>query len=77
MSVFNRRNAFVGWVAWSVGKRAAKYAAKDAKPSIDSASRRPNKSAIALGVATAVGVLTFWKKRSGGGDGELPPDASS
>ncbi len=79
MSVFNRRNAFVGWVAWSVGKRAAKYAARDAakgaKPAVDRGTKKPNKSAIALGVATAVGVVSFWKKRSGGGDDEAPPAA--
>ncbi len=73
MSVFNRRNAVIGWIAWSAGKRAAKYAAKDAakgakkgaKPGVDPKTKKPNKSAIALGVATAVGVLAFWKSRSG------------
>ena len=77
MSVFNRRNAVVGWLAWSVGKRAMKKKAKGAVPAIDAESRKPNKSAIALGVASVVGVLTFWKKRSGGG-GDVPPaDTSS
>jgi hypothetical protein len=84
VSVFNRRNAVIGWIAWSAGKRAAKYAAKDAAkgaaPAIDSRTKKPNKSAIALGVATAVGVLAFWKARGGGededdGEGETPPAA--
>ncbi len=65
MSVFNRRNAAVGWVAWAVGKRVLKKKAKDAVPSIDTESGKPNKSAIALLIAGAVGVATFWKKRSG------------
>jgi hypothetical protein len=69
VSVFNRRNAVIGWMAWTAGKRAAKYAAKDAtrgaKPSIDKKTKKPNKSAIALGVATAVGAVAFWKSRSG------------
>ncbi len=74
----------IGWIAWSAGKRAAKYAAKDAAkgaaPAIDSRTKKPNKSAIALGVATAVGVLAFWKTRGGGededdGEGETPPAA--
>jgi hypothetical protein len=65
VGVFNRRNAAVGWVAWAVGKRVLKKKAKDAVPSIDSESKKPNKSAIALLVAGAVGALTFWRKRSG------------
>ena len=83
MSVINRRNAVIGWIAWSAGKRAAKYAAKDAakgaakgaKPSVDPKTKKPNKSAIALGVATAVGVLAFWKSRSGDDADGSPPDA--
>ena len=73
MGVFNRRNAVVGWLAWSVGKRVMKKKAKDAVPAIDSESKKPNKSAIALLVASAVGVLTFWKKRSGD---DAPPPAA-
>jgi hypothetical protein len=55
-------------VAWSVGKRVIKREARRAVPSIDMESKRPNKSAIALLVASGVGALTFWKKRSGGGE---------
>jgi hypothetical protein len=65
VTVFNRRNAAVGWVAVVVGKRVLKKKAKDAVPSIDPESKKPNKSAIALLVAGAVGALTFWHKRSG------------
>ena len=65
MSVFNRRNAAVGWLALFVGKRVLKRKAKQAVPGLDAESKRPNKSAIALLVASAVGVLTFWKRRSG------------
>ena len=72
MSVFNRRNALVGWLAWSVGKQVLRQKAKDVVPAVDTETKRPNKSAIALVVATSVGVLTFVKKRSGGGD---EPDA--
>jgi hypothetical protein len=72
MGVFNRRNAAVGWVAWAVGKRVLKKKAKDAVPSIDSESKKPNKSAIALLIAGTVGVLSFWKKRSGDDTPDLP-----
>jgi hypothetical protein len=68
MSVFNRRNAVVGWAALAVGKRVLKRKAKNAVPSIDPESKKPNRSAIALLVASGVGALTFWKKRSGGGE---------
>jgi hypothetical protein len=70
MSVFNRRNAAVGWLTWMVGKRVLKKKAKDAVPAIDPESKKPNKSAIALLVASAVGMATFAKKRSGG---DKPP----
>ena len=66
MSVINRRNAVVGWAALAVGKRVLKRKAKNAVPSIDPESKKPNRSAIALLVASGVGALTFWKKRSGG-----------
>ncbi len=68
MSVFNRRNAAVGWVTWIVGKRVLKKKAKGAVPSVDPETKRPNKSAVALAVAGLVGALTFWRSRSGGDD---------
>jgi len=68
VGVFNRRNAAVGWLTWIVGKRVLKKKAKDVVPSIDPQSKKPNKSAIALLVAGAVGALTFWRKRSGDDD---------
>ena len=64
MGIFNRRNAAVGWVAWAVGKRVLKKKAKDAVPGVDSETKRPNKSAVALAVAGLVGALTFWRRRS-------------
>jgi hypothetical protein len=73
MSVLNRRNALFGWVAYQVGKRVIKQKARRAVPAIE--SKRPNKSAIALAAATAVGLLTFWKARSGGDD--VPPPANA
>ena len=66
MSVINRRNAVMGWLAWGVGKRVLKKKEKGAVPSVDPETKRPNKSAVALLVASAAGVLTFWRKRTGG-----------
>ncbi len=71
VGVFNRRNAAVGWLTWAVGKRVLKKKAKDAVPTIDTETKKPNKSAIALAVAGVVGALTFWKKRSGDDDSQL------
>jgi hypothetical protein len=64
----NRRNAALGWAAWKVGKRVMKRKAKDAVPKVDTETRKPNKSAIALLIASAVGVATFWRKRAGDDD---------
>jgi hypothetical protein len=77
MGVVNRKNAVVGWLALAVGKRVLKRKAKSAVPAIDAESKKPNKSAVALLVAGTVGVLTFWKKRSGGGSGSDAPDESA
>jgi hypothetical protein len=68
VGIFNRRNAAVGWLAWAVGKRVIKKKAKDAVPSVDPETKRPNKSAVALAVAGLVGALTFWRRRSDGDD---------
>jgi hypothetical protein len=64
VTVVNRRNAVLGWATWKVGKLVAKQKAKDAVPKIK--DKRPNKSAIALVVATIAGALLFWRSRSGG-----------
>jgi hypothetical protein len=70
----------IGWVTWTVGKRAAKYAAKDAakgaKPAVHPKTKKPNKSAIVLGAAAVVGVLAFWKKKSPGEAEEPQPEVS-
>ena len=73
MGVFNRRNAAVGWLALAVGKRVVRRKAKSAVPAIDPESKKPNKSAIALLVAGAVGLATFWRRR--GEDEETQPEA--
>jgi hypothetical protein len=73
MSVLNRRNAIFGWVVYQVGIRVIKQKARQVVPAIE--SKRPNKSAIALAIASAVGVLAFWKSRSGGDDAS-PADAA-
>ena len=67
MGIVNRRNAFLGWVAWQVGKRAAKRKARGAVPRFDSETKRPNKSAtvaVLAGLGGAVGsAMWFWRRQ--------------
>ena len=71
MSIFNRRNAAVGWLSWIVTKRVLKKKARDAVPGTVEGSKRPNKGAIATLLAAVGGALWFWRKKSS--DDELPP----
>ena len=68
MGLVNRRNAVLGWTVWQVGKRVAKKKAKAAVPGRVDDSMRPNKSAIATGVATLGGMLWFWRRRRADSD---------
>jgi LPXTG-motif cell wall-anchored protein len=63
MGVINKRNAVLGWTVWQVGKRAAKRKARDAVPGRSGESKRPNKGAIATGLAAVGGALWFWRRR--------------
>lgn len=67
MGFFNRRNAFLGWLVWTIGKRIAKRKAKAAIPSIDTETRRPNLPTIVLALAGAGAVAFYWLRR--GDDG--------
>ena len=73
MAIFNRRNAVLGWLAWSAAKRMGKRKAKQAVPTIDPESKRPNKPALLAGLAALGGALLFWRKRGddSGPGGEL------
>ena len=71
MGIMNRRNAFLGWTVWQVGKRVAKKKAKSAVPTVDTATRRPNKPAIIAGLAALGGAVMFWRKK--GSDGGITP----
>jgi hypothetical protein len=73
MSIFNKRYAVLGWLTWVGAKTVVKHKARQAVPGMVEGSKRPNKGAIAAGVAAVVGVLWFWRKSSG--DAELPPAA--
>jgi hypothetical protein len=63
MGMLNKRNAVLGWTVWQVGKRVAKKKARDAAPGRSGESMRPNKGAIATGLAAVAGALWFWRRR--------------
>jgi hypothetical protein len=63
MGMFNKRNAILGWTVWQVGKRFAKKKVRDAVPGRSGGSMRPNKGAIATGLAALGGAIWFWRKR--------------
>jgi hypothetical protein len=70
MSVFNRRNALLGWLVWTVGKRAAKNKARAAVPSLDPETKRPNRTAIISALA-ALGLGAWALSRRDGEDEDL------
>jgi LPXTG-motif cell wall-anchored protein len=66
MGILNKRNAVLGWGVWQVSKHAAKRKAKQAVRPDD--TMRPNKGAIAGGLAAVGGALWFWRRRRGDGE---------
>jgi hypothetical protein len=71
MAIMNRRNAVLGWLVWTAGKRIGKKKARAAVPAIDPETKRPNRSAIASAVAGLGGALWIVgkkKRRRGGSD---------
>jgi LPXTG-motif cell wall-anchored protein len=68
--IVNKRNALLGWFTWRIGKRVARKKARSAVPAVEGG--RPNKPAIATGIAALGGALLFWRRKrrraSAGGD---------
>jgi hypothetical protein len=73
MAIFNRRNAVLGWLSWLVAKRVLRRKAREVVPGTVEGTKRPNKGAIAAGLAALGGLLLFWRRKSSGD--ELPPPA--
>ncbi len=70
MSIFNRRNAALGWLTWVVGKRVA---ARKARSVVRTDEGRPTKK-LFVGTLAALGAgLFFWRRRD---NDEQPPDAA-
>ena len=65
MTIFNRRNAVLGWMVWSAFKQIGKQKARKAVPGTGDYAGL-NKSAIATIAAAATGAaLVAWRKKSG------------
>jgi hypothetical protein len=64
MSILNRRNAVVGWLTWLTAKRVLKRKARAAVPGTVEGGKRPNKGAIATGMAALGGLLWFMRRKS-------------
>ena len=60
MGILNRRNAVLGWAAWTVGKAAMKNKARSAATG---RSGGPKKGAIAAGLVALGGALLFRRRK--------------
>jgi hypothetical protein len=69
VTIFNRRNALLGWVTWTVTK---KYAEQKARSAAGVEGKRSKRALVLGAVAAAGAVLFFWRRK---GDAELPPPA--
>jgi ferric-dicitrate binding protein FerR (iron transport regulator) len=61
--MFNRRNAFIGWLVMTLGRPLAMRKARQA-----ARARRRHAAvgaAAAAGVGASLGALLFWRKRHG------------
>jgi hypothetical protein len=67
VGIVNRRNAVLGWGVWKIGVwKVGRRVFRDATPSVEGG--RPNRSFVAVFLASAAGALTFWRKRRGGSE---------
>jgi hypothetical protein len=60
--MFNRRNAFIGWLVLAAAKPIARQKARQAVRG----KRAGVVGATLAGVGAAAGALMFWRKRRGG-----------
>jgi LPXTG-motif cell wall-anchored protein len=65
--MLNRRKAFIGYLAYTIGKpfakRVIKRKAQAAKPGKREGSRAPNAAALVAGAGAVLGGLLFWRRR--------------
>jgi hypothetical protein len=66
MSVFNRRNAFIGWLVLTLAKPVAKQKARAAARKAGTKKGGAVAASVAAVGATAAGLM-FWRKRRSNG----------
>jgi uncharacterized protein HemX len=71
MSVFNRRNAFIGWLVITLAKPVAKQKARAAARKAGTKKGGAVAASIAAVGAAAAGLM-FWRKRR---SGDTPADS--
>ncbi len=71
MGIMNKRNAFLGWAVWNLGKRVAKRKARNAVPGAGGGGGGKAKSAgaVVAVLAAAAGAFWFWHRRGSGDEG--------
>jgi hypothetical protein len=70
MSVFNRRNALFGWLAWTAAKEVGKRRARKQLQVDGGGRRRAIPPAVAAATAASIGFLLFWRRRKPSGPDE-------
>jgi hypothetical protein len=67
----------LGWAVWQAVKftarQKARSAARNAVPSVDTRTKRPNKPAVVAAVVTAAGVAILVRKVTASSNGHGPP----
>jgi hypothetical protein len=74
MGIVNRRNAVFGWAVWEAVKYAARQKARMAVPTVDTQTKRPNKSAVLVAVVTVAGLAMLVRKVTSSSNGHAPPE---
>ena len=78
MGVMTKRNAVLGWAVWEAVKftarQKARTAARNAVPSVDTQTKRPNKPAVVAAIVTATGVALLVRKATSSSNGHAPPE---
>jgi hypothetical protein len=69
VTIFNRRNALLGWITWTATK---KYAEQKARSAAGVESKRSKRALVIGAIAAAGAFLVFWRHKS---PDELPPPA--
>jgi hypothetical protein len=64
MSIINRRNALLGWAAWTVAKQVAKRKARQQIKTDGGGRRIVVPAAAAAAAATILGAVVFWRRHS-------------